>query len=693
MRVSEIPVTSSEELTRALGGRRSASGWLAHCPGHDDRNPSLSVKEGGSGKVLVKCHAGCSNAEVIAALRQLDLWPVGDILGNTPTILLSREKTKASHLFVSPQEVIQILEKGKQDPQTTIYHYPLTENAVEWGIIRVDFRDGKTFRPFHKKKAGLLLTDPPGPLPLFHVDRLDPSLPVYIVEGEKCVLALEILRKQAVTSAHGAHSAQKSDWNPLAGKKIILWPDKDQSGIRYAETVREILQSLNPKPFIKTIDIEKMDLSEGQDAVDWVASGGTPEALGNLPVIPEHDSNPTTPIVPVHRENDPHFTDLGNAWRLVRTHGTNIRYVPVWKKWLVWSGTHWKTDDTGEIERRAKTAVLRIPGESRPWIEQLSLTVGEEERVKLGDRIKQVLSWSKKSESRDRIRAMIDLAQTEDLIPILPDRLDSDPYLLGVKNGVIDLRTGTLQEARRENYITKIANVNFYPDASSPVFRSFLEKIQPDPEIRKFLQRWFGYCLTGDTGEHCLAIFYGHGRNGKSTLVDTVMEILGGWSRQTDFKTFSVKEGEGVRNDLARLFGTRLVAATEGQDNTRLDEAVINEHQERKRNPGHGPSKRGLDRPGGGAWGDTRHDRDPSRSGTNDRTGPSGPESPAGGSDPDAVRLRGKGLLEGRGRRTFSPGSRQCRGQKGNRGIQIRSRTGETPGTERKGIFHDPGNA
>lgn len=567
-----MPSASMEDLVRELGGRQSGSGWMVHCPSHDDRTPSLTLKEGESGKVLLKCHAGCSNIEVISELRQLGLWPVRDSR-NTPVFHTTHlEKTKLPHIFETLQEVIQFLEKGKKDSRATIYHYSPTESGVEWGIVRLDFRDGKTFRPFHRGKGGFLLLDPPGLLTLFYVDRLDPSLPVYVVEGEKCVLALESLGKQAVTSAHGAHSAQKSDWSPLSGKKVILWPDKDQSGIRYAETVREILQSLNPKPFIKTIDVEKMvSLSEGQDAADWCAKGGTSEFLEALPIAHEPEHPNGSP------EDDPHlhFTDLGNARRMVWDHGQNIRYVPVWKKWLFWNGTYWETDETGEIERRAKKTVLRIPLEARSWIEQLSFTANGEERTKFGDRIKQVLSWSKKSESRDRIRAMIDLTQTEDGIPTLPDRLDSDPYLLGVKNGVIDLRTGNLRKARREDYITKTADVVYDPNARFPVFQSFLQRIQPDPEIRKFLQRWFGYSLTGNTGEHCLVIFYGTGRNGKSTVVDTMLNILGGWARQADFRTFSLKEGDGARNDLARLFRTRMVAATEGQDNTRLDEAVI----------------------------------------------------------------------------------------------------------------------
>jgi hypothetical protein len=69
---------NAEKLASALGGRRTEKGWIAHCPAHDDQTPSLSIKYSDSGKVLVHCHAGCSNLEVIDSLRQRGLWHLAD---------------------------------------------------------------------------------------------------------------------------------------------------------------------------------------------------------------------------------------------------------------------------------------------------------------------------------------------------------------------------------------------------------------------------------------------------------------------------------------------------------------------------------------------------------------------------------------------------------------------------------------
>ena len=65
---------NAEIIAKALGGRRAGAGWMAHCPAHDDRTPSLSVRDFTDGKVLVRCHAGCDQERVIAALRERNLW-------------------------------------------------------------------------------------------------------------------------------------------------------------------------------------------------------------------------------------------------------------------------------------------------------------------------------------------------------------------------------------------------------------------------------------------------------------------------------------------------------------------------------------------------------------------------------------------------------------------------------------------
>lgn len=73
---------TAETIARALGGHRAGATWMARCPVHEDRSPSLSISVGGGGKVLVRCHAGCDQRDLIAALQERGLWPTtGRLLG------------------------------------------------------------------------------------------------------------------------------------------------------------------------------------------------------------------------------------------------------------------------------------------------------------------------------------------------------------------------------------------------------------------------------------------------------------------------------------------------------------------------------------------------------------------------------------------------------------------------------------
>jgi hypothetical protein len=65
---------NAENVAKGLGGRKAGGGWVARCPAHDDREPSLSISDSDNGKVLVRCHAGCDQVQVIAELRLRGLW-------------------------------------------------------------------------------------------------------------------------------------------------------------------------------------------------------------------------------------------------------------------------------------------------------------------------------------------------------------------------------------------------------------------------------------------------------------------------------------------------------------------------------------------------------------------------------------------------------------------------------------------
>lgn len=255
-------------------------------------------------------------------------------------------------------------------------------------------------------------------------------------------------------------------------------------------------------------------------------------------------------------------TDAGNAKRFVKQHGAYVRFCFLWGKWLIWNGKRWVIDETGLIERLAKATASSIYDEANE-IED------PEDR-------KKCLSWARSSESRGKITSMIDLAKSEPEIPILPEELDASLWLLNVLNGTIDLVTGRLLSHRSQDYITKLAPVEYEPDATCPMFLEFLSRIMGgNQNLIEFIQKAIGYSLTGDTREQVLFLLYGTGANGKSTLMETIRSLLGDYSKQTDFSTFLARNSDSVRNDLARLLGARFVSAVEAEQGRRLSEVSV----------------------------------------------------------------------------------------------------------------------
>jgi putative DNA primase/helicase len=194
-------------------------------------------------------------------------------------------------------------------------------------------------------------------------------------------------------------------------------------------------------------------------------------------------------------------------------------------------------------------------------------------------RAKATLAWALKSEGAPRINAMLDLARSEPGIPILPNEFDRDPWLLNCWNGTLDLRTGQLREHRREDYITKLCPTEYDPSAEAPLFRQFLSDVfRGDEDLIDFVQRFFGYCLTGDVREQVLPIFWGGGSNGKSTLVNAVMHTLGGdYAIKANRDLFMAHKQDNHPAQMARLSGKRLVVCVETAEGGRLDETLVKE--------------------------------------------------------------------------------------------------------------------
>jgi putative DNA primase/helicase len=255
------------------------------------------------------------------------------------------------------------------------------------------------------------------------------------------------------------------------------------------------------------------------------------------------------------------LTDLGNAERLVAQHGADIRYAPG-IGWLAWDGRRWRRDTDGEPIRRAKQMVRAMYSEAAD--------LADDERRAL-------IKWTVASESEARLRAAVKLAETERAVIVDADALDADGWLFNVANGTIDLRTGELREHRREDLLSRLSPVVYRPGARSDLWEKSVERITGgDAELAAFLQRAVGYSLTGHTSEEVLFFPHGPTATGKSTKLEAIRAVLGEYAATADFETFLKRHGDaGVRNDIARLAGARLVISIEVDDGKTLAEGLL----------------------------------------------------------------------------------------------------------------------
>ncbi len=256
-------------LSKLQKAKRSGQGWIACCPAHEDRRPSLSIAETEDGLALLKCHAGCSIDAICGALgiAKVELFPKQ---GRSYTRGMRRQpvRTKA---YSAAREAIRDLEQ-QHGKRSALWTYHSVDGEPVGVIIRWDRPTGKDIRPVSRKGSRWIVGAMPLPRPLYGLPELACADPVYITEGEKAADAARLIGLIATTSAHGSESAGKTDWTPLAGKRCVILPDHDDAGRRYAEDVAAELAKLAPAPIIKICELP--ELPPGGDMVDFVGIRG-----------------------------------------------------------------------------------------------------------------------------------------------------------------------------------------------------------------------------------------------------------------------------------------------------------------------------------------------------------------------------------------------------------------------------------
>lgn len=213
-----------------------------------------------------------------------------------------------------------------------------------------------------------------------------------------------------------------------------------------------------------------------------------------------------------------------------------------------------------------------------------------------------IAAHAKASEGAGKLGSVAKLARAFPGIAIEPDALDADRMAINVLNGTLRLKRRSVERSaeeqaagksrwktqgwkivrekhNRDDLITKLAPVKYSPGAASPTWDAFIGRVQPRPEMRRFIHQWFGLSLTGDIGEQKLAFFFGSGRNGKGTAVEAVAHIAGDYAGSIPIESFLDngirRRGDQATPDLARLPGVRFLRVSEPERGARLNEGLI----------------------------------------------------------------------------------------------------------------------
>ena len=260
------------------------------------------------------------------------------------------------------------------------------------------------------------------------------------------------------------------------------------------------------------------------------------------------------------------LTDVGNGRRLVDSYQPVIRYTPG-LGWFNWSGQHWEND----VEHLNLRELTKQMGAS------IASEVSEYDEKERTD----VLKWANLAKSTARIDAAIKNANSDPRISVRVDEWDSDPYLLGVANGVVDLRTSELLKFRPDLHITKKTPISYTPGIQSLRFKNFMDfATNGDVEFQEWLQRAVGYTFTGLNNLDVMFLVYGTPGSGKNTFVEAFIKALGTkqYAWPMDSSILAQNDMSSSSTDLyhwAELRGKRAVWFDELPDGERIKENSV----------------------------------------------------------------------------------------------------------------------
>lgn len=543
---NNVALSSAVSSLENLGckPRQSGSEYIAFCPIHEADGsghvPSLSLRQGNQVDVLVNCHAGCDPKEILK------------ILG------VQSSSSKPG--------------KTKRNPSAT-YDYHDADGRLTSQKLRYEPKDFRQRWPDRKGDWIWKRAECPTPPPnvLYRLPEVQAAIAaqqtIYVCEGEKDADNTRKAGGIATTTIEGAaKEGQRPKWKPeytdqLAGASlVVLVPDNDDAGRAH---MANIAKELHGK--VRELRwLELPGLPEKGDISDWLAQGHTLIELESLvaqapaPSIPS--SKAKTQSTPPSGTNPYRGTDDANAALFLNIHGENVKFIPSWEKWLLWSGTHWRIDERMEIERLAADVPRSLYGlaanesdsQQRQWLADLA----------------------RRTESMSKRNAM--LAASKHQVVVHHSELDQGHFLLNCTNGTLDLKTGNLRPHQRADLATHDIAIPYLPAATAPTWLAFLQStFDGDNDLIQFVQKAVGYSMTGDGREQVLFICHGVGSNGKSVLLNTLRKLLNKMALQAAPDLLMADRNRRHPTEQADLFAKRLVVCQETEQGRRFNESLL----------------------------------------------------------------------------------------------------------------------
>ena len=597
--------------------------YLAHCPAHDDKDPSLLISLAEDGKILVHCRVHCDTDAVLSAkgLTSKALRASGD----RPVTPARRPVPAAPRAVAALRVYAEAAGFALLDFTSEVAELARDYLAQRFGLTMDDAADlflgvddggPNTFpyRPYQWRRFprlvvpfsdfdGVLrgaqgrdltgqcparwmsLTNPSkgerwAPYGVFRTPRSTPDTTL-ITEGPSDALTAVAAGFTAVAVRGAALASPRlaaALAAGLAGSRVVVAGDADEAGRAFTRRLVKALAA-------HRIDVHTLALPrDGDDLTAWHErnpQGFSAELTHAVAQAhPVATAQPPAPAAPaLDNDGQDRTPERLHAQPVTTEHGAQAAGLLAE---LVAQYGESDVVNAYALSRWTDYGIRYAPGlgffvwSGSEW-ERSDLRVRQEvHRMGASLVLNGSLQQAKGFTTTSRIRDLMTELRAVPEVHVTPQEFDAQPDLLSFRNGTVDLRTGELRPHAKEDMLTYTLDIDYRPDAQAPRWETYLSEIFPHhPEMPDYMRRLIGYGITGHTSEQCFCVLWGKGANGKSVFTDTLTSVFREISRTTPFSTFEAKQSGGIPNDIAALRGARLAMASEGESARQMNESVL----------------------------------------------------------------------------------------------------------------------